>query len=121
MSINEFLGMEIFNLTLWRIKYWVHFSENPNKVSKPRRGHTMYFLIFNFQSPPPMLSNRRRWVLIIASVGLGSVIAAIFLKYKKGTMDAQTWQSLFINFLFALAIVFSIGILLQKMNKDKNV
>jgi len=64
-----------------------------------------------------MLSNKRRWFLIICSVGLGSVIAAVFLKYKQGTLDAQTWQSLFINFLFAVAIVFSIGILLQKMNK----
>jgi hypothetical protein len=64
-----------------------------------------------------MLSGRRRIIIIIISVIVGSIFAAMLLLSRKGTLSASDWSTMGINFLFALAIVFAIGILLRKMSR----
>jgi len=70
-----------------------------------------------------MLSPRRRLTLVISSVALGSVGAAFLWKQRYGTLKQENINQLIFNFIFAVAIVVGIGILLSRMNKgdgDKN-
>jgi len=64
-----------------------------------------------------MLSSKRRITLIVVSVLIGSFFAGLLLLSRKGTFSARDWSSIGINFLFALVIVFAIGILLKKMSR----
>ncbi|MBK5285705.1 MAG: hypothetical protein JJE25_09910 [Bacteroidia bacterium] len=61
-----------------------------------------------------MLSSRRRIILITISVLIGSVLAFLLILTRKGTLTANEWGTLAINFFFALAIVLAIGIFLNK-------
>ncbi len=63
-----------------------------------------------------MLSNRRRTIIIVLSVLTGSFFAGLLLLSRKGTFTARDWSTIGINFLFALAIVFAIGIFLKKIS-----
>ena len=64
-----------------------------------------------------MLSNKRRITIIVLSVFAGSVLAALLLMSRKQTLNATDWGTIGINFLFALVIVFAIGILLKKISR----
>lgn len=66
-----------------------------------------------------MISKKRRFVLILASVGTGSLISLIILKQKLGTLNQADYISLLFNFFFAAVMVVGIAILLQRMN-DKH-
>ncbi len=69
------------------------------------------------------MSNRRRLIIILSSVLVGTFLAALLMSKRYGGLSPQSVQQLFINFLFALAIVVGIAILLQrsdKKNEEKN-
>jgi hypothetical protein len=66
----------------------------------------------------PMLSPRRRLVIVLSSVALGSVLAALFMKQRFGTLRQDNINQLIFNFMFAAAIVIGIGVLLSRMKKD---
>ncbi len=65
-----------------------------------------------------MISKKRRLIIIIISVTLGSLISLYIVKKRMGTLNQQDYMQLGFNFLFAIAIVVGIGLLFQKMNKD---
>ena len=69
-----------------------------------------------------MLSPRRRLIIAISSVALGSLAAAGLMKQRFGTLKQENVQQLIFNFAFAAAIVIGIGVLLSRMNKknDRN-
>lgn len=64
-----------------------------------------------------MISGKRRITIIIISVIVGSIFATLLLLSRKGTLTTSDWSTIGINFLFALAIVFAIGILLRKISR----
>jgi len=64
-----------------------------------------------------MLSPRRRLVIAISSVALGSVVAAGLMKQRFGTLKQENINQLIFNFIFAAAIVIGIGVMLSKSNK----
>ncbi|HLG34512.1 MAG TPA: hypothetical protein VI757_06485 [Bacteroidia bacterium] len=64
-----------------------------------------------------MLSNRRRITIIVISVFIGSILAALLIMSRKQKLAASEWGTLAVNFFFALAIVFVIGIFLNKKSK----
>ena len=64
-----------------------------------------------------MISGKRRITIIIISVLIGSVFAVLLLMSRKGTLTMRDWSTIGINFLFALAIVFAIGIFLKKISR----
>lgn len=64
-----------------------------------------------------MLSRKRRITIIIVSVFIGSVFAGLLILSRKGTLSIRDWSTMGINFLFALVIVFAIGILLRKISR----
>jgi hypothetical protein len=64
-----------------------------------------------------MLSGKRRTIIIIISVIIGSIFATLLLLSRRGTLTVHDWTTIGINFLFALVIVFAIGILLRKMSR----
>jgi len=67
-----------------------------------------------------MLSPKRRLAIVIGSVALGSVLAAMLMKQRFGTLKQENINQLIFNFIFAAGIVIGIGILLSKTgNKDK--
>lgn len=63
------------------------------------------------------MSNRRRYTIIIISVFIGSVFAALLFMSRNRKLSPNEWGTLAINFFFALAIVFAIGILLSRKPK----
>ena len=69
-----------------------------------------------------MLPPRRRFFIALASVALGSLLAALFMKQRFGTLKQENVNQLIFNFIFAAGIVIGIGVLLNTMNKknDKN-
>ena len=69
-----------------------------------------------------MLSPRRRFVIVLSSVALGSFLAALFMKQRFGTLKQENINQLIFNFIFAAGIVIGIGVLLSKMNRkdDEN-
>ena len=74
---------------------------------------------FEFLLPSPaMLSPKRRLVIVISSVALGSFLAALFMKQRFGTLKQENINQLIFNFVFAAAIVIGVGVLLSKMKRD---
>jgi hypothetical protein len=65
-----------------------------------------------------IMLNRRRWILVISSVLFGTLLAALLIQSRIGTLDAHAWQQLGINFAFAVAIVVALGIFLVKKKRD---
>jgi hypothetical protein len=64
-----------------------------------------------------MLSNKRRITIIVISVIIGSGLSALLLLSRKKELTQNELGTLAINFFFALAIVFVIGIFLSKKSK----
>jgi len=64
-----------------------------------------------------MITGRRRIIIIVISVIIGSIFATLLLMSRRGTLTTNDWVTMGINFLFALVIVFAIGILLRKMSR----
>ncbi|MCX6274498.1 MAG: hypothetical protein NTV09_04760 [Bacteroidetes bacterium] len=67
-----------------------------------------------------MLSPRRRLIIVISSVALGSLAAAGLMKQRFGTLKQENVNQLLFNFVFAAAIVIGIGVMLSKTNKKDN-
>ena len=67
-----------------------------------------------------MLSPRRRLIIALSSVTLGSIVAAMLMKQRFGTLKQENVQQLVFNFIFAAAIVIGIGVLLSRMNKKND-
>jgi hypothetical protein len=66
------------------------------------------------------MSNRRRIIIILSSVLVGTMLAGILMSRHYGSLSQEAVQQLFINFLFAIAIVVGIGLLLTRMRGDKD-
>lgn len=64
-----------------------------------------------------MLPPRRRLIIALSSVALGSILAAMFMKQRFGSLQQDNVNQLIFNFIFAAGIVIGIGVLLSKMNK----
>ena len=64
-----------------------------------------------------MITGKRRITIIIISVIIGSIFAILLLLSRKGTLTTRDWSTIGINFLFAVVIVFAIGILLRKISR----
>jgi len=67
-----------------------------------------------------MLPPRRRFIIALSSVALGSVLAAMFMKQRFGTLKQENINQLIFNFIFAAGIVIGIGVLLNRMNKKND-
>jgi hypothetical protein len=65
------------------------------------------------------MSNRRRIIIIVISVTLGSLFALLVIKKRVGALSHENYIQLVFNFIFAVAIVVGIGLLFRKMNKDE--
>jgi Na+-driven multidrug efflux pump len=63
-----------------------------------------------------MITKKRRFILILVSVGTGSLISLFILKQKLGTLNQADYISLLFNFFFAAVMVVGLAILLQRMN-----
>jgi hypothetical protein len=76
------------------------------------------FLSYQLQKTAlEMINKKRRLIIILASVGAGSLISFFILKKKMGSLTPNDYLQLGINFLFAVAIVVGIGFLFSKMDK----
>ena len=64
----------------------------------------------------PAMNNKRRLLIIVLSVTMGSVLALLLIRSRMGNLGPQAWQQIGINFVFALVIVVVIGLLLRKKN-----
>jgi len=67
-----------------------------------------------------MLPPRRRLIIALASVTLGPLLAALFMKQRFGTLKQENINQLIFNFIFAAGIVIGIGLLLNNMNKKND-
>ncbi|MBK6444972.1 MAG: hypothetical protein IPG90_00880 [Bacteroidetes bacterium] len=63
------------------------------------------------------MNDRRRLIIIIISVGVGSLISLYIVKQRLGNLKREDYIQLGFNFLFAIAVVVGIALLLQNMNK----
>ncbi len=57
---------------------------------------------------------KRRTVIIVVSVLMGTFFAYLLVRSRMGTLKPNDWFQLAFNFLFAVAIVIGIGMLLRK-------
>ena len=62
------------------------------------------------------MNNRRRIIIILLSVTTGSFLAFLLMQSRMGTMKPEAWRQIGINFVFALAIVLLVGLVLRKKN-----
>lgn len=67
-----------------------------------------------------MISNKRRLILILVSVSVGSLISFWIVKKRMGTLRPDDYFSLGVNFFFAAALVVGLAIFLQKMNDKED-
>jgi hypothetical protein len=67
-----------------------------------------------------MLPPRRRFIIALSSVALGTFLAALFIKQRFGTLNQDNINQLIFNFIFAAGIVIGIGVLLSRMNKKND-
>lgn len=66
-----------------------------------------------------MVSRKRRIVIIIISVALGTILSGYIMQQRFGTLKPENIKQLTYNFIFALLIVIGIGVLLAKMASSK--
>ncbi len=64
------------------------------------------------------MKNRRRIIIVILSVSVGSLISFWFIQKKVGTLTRDNYMQLIFNFIFAIAIVVGLAILFSKTNKN---
>lgn len=57
-------------------------------------------------------------MIIVASVLMGTFLAALLVKSRMGTLKPNDWFQLGFNFLFAVAIVVGIGLVFKFMKKE---
>ena len=62
------------------------------------------------------MNKTRRYIIIFASVGVGSLISIYLIQKRMGTLSKQDYINLGFNFFFSAAIVIGVSILLQRMN-----
>jgi hypothetical protein len=63
------------------------------------------------------MSNRRRIIIILSSVTLGSIASFFIVRSRMGNLSPDNYKQLIFNFVFAIAIVVGIAILFGRMNK----
>ena len=63
------------------------------------------------------MTNRRRIIIILLSVCMGTFLAYLLVKSRMGTLKTEDWFQLGFNFLFAVAIVIGIGVVFRFMRK----
>jgi len=63
------------------------------------------------------MSKSRRALIIIFSVAMGTFLAFLLIKSRMGTLKPNDWFQLGFNFLFAIAIVIGVGLVLKKMRE----
>ena len=65
------------------------------------------------------MSNRRRIIIIVISIGIGTLMSAgLFYKRGNGSLDNNSILNLATNMVFSLVIVIAIGLYFA-WNKDK--
>lgn len=62
------------------------------------------------------MNKTRRLIIILVSVGVGSLISIYLIKQRMGTLSKQDYVNLGFNFFFSAAMVIGVSILLQRMN-----
>ncbi|MFZ7115614.1 MAG: hypothetical protein ACO1G9_09575 [Bacteroidota bacterium] len=62
------------------------------------------------------MNKTRRYIIIFASVGVGSLISIYLIQKRMGTLSKQDYINLGFNFFFSAAMVIGVSILLQRMN-----
>jgi hypothetical protein len=67
-----------------------------------------------------MIKPRRRLIIVLGSVALGTCLAGMIIKQRFGTLKQDNVNQLIFNFFFAVCIVVGIGLLLARMNKKDN-
>ena len=60
------------------------------------------------------MSNRRRFLIIVISVAVGSILSFWIVRQRMGALSPQSYMQLGFNFIFAIAIVVGIAVLLKK-------
>ena len=98
--------------------YTLEFRLNVNRIIFFHNFTAQKKLSLGLNQFLKMISKKRRLIIIIISVTLGSLISLYIVKKRMGTLNQQDYMQLGFNFLFAIAIVIGIGLLFQKMNKD---
>jgi hypothetical protein len=64
------------------------------------------------------MSNRRRIIIILTSVSLGTLVSFWIVKKRMGGLSPDNYKQLIFNFIFAIAIVVGIAILFSRSNKN---
>ncbi len=62
------------------------------------------------------MNKTRRYIIIFASVGVGSLISIYLIQKRMGTLSKQDYINLGFNFFFSATMVIGVSILLQRMN-----
>lgn len=67
-----------------------------------------------------MMTNKRRYTLLIGSISVGSVMSFFMFKMKRGgTLTANDWLTLGSIFIISIILLVSISIILNKADKEK--
>jgi hypothetical protein len=67
------------------------------------------------------MNDKRRLIIIIGSVTIGTLLSALlFMAKGGGKLTDRDYSNLFTNLIFALAIVVFIGIIFKPKKKDKS-
>lgn len=62
------------------------------------------------------MDDKRRLIIIIFSVIIGTLMGAGLFIMRYGTISAENTGSLIFNLIFAFAIIFFIGVIFRKKN-----
>lgn len=63
------------------------------------------------------MNNRRRYTIISISVLIGTLLSVLLVYSKKGKVDSNDKFMIITNFVFGLAIVVAIGIVMTRMDR----
>lgn len=63
------------------------------------------------------MSNRKRIIIILSSVGVGTLLSALLVMTRKDIITQKDVTTLIINFLFAAGIIILISIFLARRKK----
>ncbi len=65
------------------------------------------------------MKDKRRLIIIVVSVLIGTMLSVLLVMGKKGRIDSNDKFMLATNFVFGLAIVIAIGVVMKRMDNKK--
>ncbi len=66
------------------------------------------------------MTNKRRYFIITVSLTIGTILSALLLYSRMGTLKGTDYMTLVFNMIIAAAVIVALGVVFKTMDKKHN-